>query len=195
MPSMPMPSRKPNSSSRPTSFKLLPRGLKLRLLLLDSPLKRMPRRLPSMLILKFKELLLRKLEQSSLLSKLEMMRLLQLLPRPPHKKHSSKRLLLLPLPNKLNLRESPWLLTTKFKLPLRNSRDNKKLRLICSPNKRHLRLRPRDLLKLRLLDSLLRLRRRLDSSRKLPRPPLPKLRLKLLLLKRKLMRTLSLIHI
>ena len=184
-----MPFRKPSSSLRLTSFKLPPKRLLVRPWLPNFQLKRMPSRLPLKLRLNSKELLQRRLELSSLLSKLEMMRLLQLLPKPPSKLHSNRRPPLPLSPKQLNLKESPLLSTTKFKLPSRISRDNRLLRPLFSLKLKHLSKKPRELLSSRLKELLLRLRPRLFSKRKLPRPLLPKPRLKLLLLKRNLMKT------
>ena len=101
-----MPLLRPRPSLRPTSSKLLPRRPMLRPRLPSSKLKRTPRRLPSMLKLNSKELLPRRLEPSSPLSKLEMMRSLPPLLKLLSKLLLSKRLLLLPLPRLLSKRES-----------------------------------------------------------------------------------------
>lgn len=156
MPSMLMPLLRPKPSLRPTSSKLLPRRPLLRPRLTSSKLRKMPRRLLSMLKLNSRELLPRRLELSSPLSKLEMMRLLPPLLKLPSKLPLNKRQLLLPLPRLLSKRESLWLSMTKSMLLLRNSRDNKLLNPLFLPNKSKMREMPRSLLSKKLLELLLR---------------------------------------
>ena len=74
-----MPLLRPKPSLSPTSYKLLLRRLLLRPRLTSSKLRKTPRRLPLMLKLNSRELLPRRLELSSPLSKLETMKLLPLL--------------------------------------------------------------------------------------------------------------------
>ena len=78
---------------------------------------------------------------------------------------------------------------TKFRLLLRNSRDNKLLKQLFLPNKSKMRETPRSLLSKKLLERLPRPRNWLLKRRKLQRPPLLLLRLLPKLLNRKLMRT------
>jgi len=187
--SMLMPLLRPKPSLRPTSSKLLPRRPLLRPRLTSSKLRKMPRRQPLMLKLNSRELLPKRLELSSPLSKLETMRLLPPLLKLPSKLPLSKRQLLLPLPRLLSKRESLWLSMTKFRLLLRNSRDNKLLKQLFLPNKSKMLETPRLLLSKKLLERLLKPKKRLLKRRKPPRPPLLLPRLLLKLLNRKLTRT------
>lgn len=182
-------------SLRLTSLRSLLRRLRPMLRLLSSKLKKMPKRLLSRLRSNCKESLLKRLEQSLLPFKLEMMKLLLPLLRPPSKLLLSRRLPLLPLLRKLNKIELLWLLMIKFKLPLRNSKDSKLPRPLYSPNKKPMR----ELLNLppskKLLDSLKRQRRKLTRKKLLPRLPLPLPKLLPRLQNKRLMRTQSLLKL
>ena len=186
---MPMLLLRLKPSLRLTSSKLLPKRPLPRPKLTSSKPRKTPKRLPLMLKLNSRELLPRKLEQSSPPSKLEMMRLLPLLLKLPSKLPLSKRQLLLPLPSKLSKRESLWLSINKFRLLLRNLRDNKLPKLLFLPNKSKMQEMPRSLLSKKLLERLLKPKKRLLRRRKLPKLPLLLPRLLLKLLNRKLMRT------
>jgi len=156
--------------------------------LLNCKLKKIKRRLLSKLKLNYRESLLRKLEQNLLHFKPEMPRLPRLPLMPPDKRPLRRQLPLLLSLSKLKLRESPWLLTTKFKLPFRNSRTSKPPKLLYLLNKQLLQKSKRKLRKLRLSDLPMKSRKKLDWLQLQQSKPLLKPRLTKLLLRSWLLR-------
>jgi hypothetical protein len=142
-----------------------------------------------MLKLSYRESLLRKLEQNLPPFKPEMTRLPRLPLMVPDKRPLSRKQPLLLSPSNLKLRESLLLLTTKFKLPSKNSKTSKLPRLHSLHNKQLPMKSKRELRRLRLLDLPLKSRKQLDWLKLPQRRPLLMPRLTKSLLRNGLMRT------